>query len=81
MVSCVGKIFERVILASLEKEVKAKNLIPRYQLGFRRKHSSLDAVAHLRDRAVGAVNFGLKLAVAFLDIAKAFESVWKDGLV
>lgn len=81
MVSCLGKIFERLILLSLNREVKDLKILPKYQMGFREGHSSLNAVAHLRDRAVMAMNGGYSLAVAFLDISKAFDSVSKEGLI
>lgn len=81
MVSCLGKVMERVLQERLDLEVDTLKIIPPYQTGFRKKHSTLDAAAILRDTAVRAFAEKKKVAVCFLDIRKAFDSVWKDGLV
>lgn len=81
LVSCWGKIYERIILEKLNPEVAKLKIIPDYQTGFRNNHSTLDAAAVLRDTVVNAFRAKKKVAVCLLDISKAFDSVWREGLL
>lgn len=81
LVSCLGKILERIILNKLQEEVEKHNILPKYQTGFRKAHSTMDAAALLRDTIVGAFAIKWKVAACLLDIRKAFDSVWRDGLI
>ena len=51
------------------------------QSAFRPGRDAQEQVALLTQRAVQAMNGGLVTAVAALDVAKAFDSVWHAGLV
>lgn len=62
-------------------EITSKNLLPDYQTGFRAHHSCVDAAAVLRDQIVHARSRKEHTAVCLLDISKAFDSVWIDGLI
>ena len=57
------------------------NALAHVQFGFRRGHST----AHHLQRVVNIVNNantrGMSTAMALLDIEKAFDNVWHDGLV
>jgi hypothetical protein len=79
LLSSVGKVIERLIHSRLASSTK--NSIPDEQFGFRPKHSTQDqllrvtefaSVSHERNHVTGAV---------FLDVAKAFDTVWHAGLV
>ena len=76
----MGKILESVILRDLTKWATEKNLIPRHQFGFRRGHSTVDALRILRDDAADAMNRKLNTAACLIDFEKAFDSVWMKGL-
>src|SRR6185437_7846086 len=53
----------------------------RLQFGFRRKHSTVDAMLYLQSRIFKAFKSRKHLTVAFLDIAKAFDTTWHAGLL
>lgn len=78
--SCLGRILERIILSDLKTEMVEKRLLPQYQAGFRAGHSCTDAAACLRDIIIHARSRKEDTVVCLLDISKAFESVWIDGL-
>jgi hypothetical protein len=80
LVNCFGKILERLVLENLQSEMQALNLLPVYQTGFRAKHSCLDAAAVFRDMVIHSRARKEHTAVCLLDIRKAFDSVWVDGL-
>lgn len=81
LVNCMGKILEKVILTKLKEEMTEKNLLPEYQSGFRSKHTCVDAASALRDIIIHSRSRNENVAVCFIDIRKAFDSVWVQGLV
>ncbi|GJQ79388.1 hypothetical protein Trydic_g16247 [Trypoxylus dichotomus] len=71
----MSKIADRIILARLREETDDLDVIPDCQFGFRREHSTTHQVLHFvehRRECTGAV---------FLDVAKAFDKVWHQGLL
>lgn len=81
LTSNMGKIFEQIILDHMTYILDDKKTIPDHQFGFRKGHSTTDALCVLRDRATEAFRDRKTLAACFLDIEKAFDSVWTDGLI
>lgn len=81
MVSNLGKVLERCLLERLVRQTARLKVLPGYQTGFRASHSTLDAAAVLRDMVVRASAWKKVSAVCFLDVKKAFDSVWSGGLV
>ena len=75
-----GKILEQIILNQLKSDLENHDIIPDHQFGFRNGHSTTDALCLLRDKAIGAFKEGKVLTACFLDISKAFDSVWTDAL-
>lgn len=75
----LGKLAERFILNWLELEVNRRSLLPSWQFGFRKSHSAMHQVARVvnytRDKGRWPV------ALVLLDVAKAFDSVWHQGLI
>ena len=70
-----------ILLRQLEKIAKEKGYFSQLQFGFREGVSCLDAsfvisesVSHLTER-------GGKAFACFLDVKKAFDTVWIDGLL
>ena len=79
LTSVVCKLFERLILARLWAKVGKK--IHRLQFGFRSEQSTLDALLRLQRNIFRAFERRQHLSVAFLDISKAFDRTWHDGLL
>ncbi|GBN95719.1 RNA-directed DNA polymerase from mobile element jockey [Araneus ventricosus] len=79
LLSSLSKLAETVILHRLEAETDNK-LIP-FQFGFRKGLSTTEQLIrmteHIRE---GFINRASTAAV-FIDIAKAFDRVWIDGLI
>lgn len=74
-----GKILEDFILDQLKAEMP-DNSIPSTQFGFKKAHSSTDALFVLKEHITNGFNNRKVTACCFLDIRKAFDSVWVDGL-
>jgi hypothetical protein len=74
-------LFEKILLSKILYQVTGCGLLRDEQFGFRPKHSNALQLARPVERV--SRNFdekGLKGAV-FLDVAKAFHTVWVDGLL
>ena len=70
-----GKIFEKVIFSSLYPYIFSK------QSGYRRNDSTVKQLISITHDIHKAFNEGQELRAAFLDISKAFDSVWHEGLI
>jgi hypothetical protein len=78
----VGKLFERIIAARLEAHITER--APGWhdsQFGFRRGHSTVDAVNRVREKTEAMVSRkGVALAVS-LDVTNAFNTIPWDGIM
>jgi hypothetical protein len=81
LLDTIGKIFEKILLARILHEVSERGQLRDEQFGSRPRHSTPLQLARLVERITR--NFGLKrlTGAVFLDVAKAFDTVWIDGLV
>jgi hypothetical protein len=81
LLDTIGKLFEKILLARILYEVNVRGLMRNEQFGFRPKQSTSLQLALFVERI--ARNFGEKrlTGAGFLDMAKAFDTVWIDGLL
>jgi len=77
----IGKLFEKILLVRILRVVNERGLLRDEQFGFGSKHSTSLQLARLVERITR--NFGEKrlTGAVFLDVAKAFYTVWIDGLL
>ena len=78
LLSIVGKVYARVLLARLQK--LAERVYPESQCGFRAGRSTVDMVFSLRQLQEKCREQNLPLYIAFIDLTKAFDLVSRDGL-
>lgn len=81
LLSSFSKLFERIILTRLLKQVEEMNLLPAEQFGFRQNHSTNLQTLRLVETIHKGFEFKDITAIAYLDVAKAFDKVWHDGLI
>ena len=77
-----GKVFEKIIFNSLLVHLNNNNLLNSNQSGFRPGDSfehQLISITHDTYKAFDA-NPSLEMRGVFLDLSKAFDKVWHDGL-
>lgn len=79
LLSVLGKLFEQIIKSLLQKEIGHK--IPNYQFGFKEKNSTIHPVTILTSNVQANKLIGNHNAALFLDISKAFDSIWHKGLL
>ena len=78
-----GKLFEKIIFTSLYSYLNNNSLITQNQSGFRRGYSTTNQLLFLVNEIHEAFENPKSLEVrdVFLDISKAFDKVWHQGLL
>lgn len=81
LLNTMGKILEKIIYKRLVSIVEEKNLLPNYQFGFRRGHSTIHQAARIKQHIQENKRQNKSTGMILLDIEKAFDSIWHDGLI
>ena len=81
LLSCVSKVFERIIHDSLITFLDTHNIITPHQFGFRKSSSTTDQLLDVYDRLLKNLDNRLTTKILFLDMSKAFDKVWHRGLL
>ena len=78
-----GKIFEKIIFKNLYSYLNANNLLTKNQADFRPGDSTTNQLLYLVYEIHQALENprSLEVRAVFLDICKAFDKVWHDGLI
>ena len=80
LISSIMKLFERVIEQRLRSHLEHIGFINKHQSGFRRAKSTGDHLFRLSQSIMESFNRGEHVVAAFLDVEKAFDNVWHNGL-
>ena len=75
ILSCLSKVFERIIYHQLSKYLKSKNLIYDLQSGFRPSFSTDTTLTYLIDYTRKQMDRGSLTGMVMLDLQKAFDTV------
>ena len=80
LISSIMKLFKRVIEQRLRSHLEDIGFINKHQSGFRRAKSTDDHLFRLSQSIMESFNRGEHVVAAFLDVEKAFDNVWHNGL-
>ena len=80
LISSIRKPFERVIEQRLRSHLEKIGFSNKHQSGFRRAKSTDDHLFRLTQSIMESFNRGEHVVAAFLDVEKAFDNVWHNGL-
>ena len=61
--------------------MKANNLLTWQNYGFKKLDSAINQLLYLADKIRKALEAGKEICLVFLDVSKAFDSVWDSGLL
>ena len=81
LVSCVGKLMERMVNNRLVYHLEHTGLLTPCQTGYRKFRSTEDQLSYLAQNIENAFQEKKKLLAVFFDLSKAFDRVWKEGLL
>ena len=76
-----GKIFERLIYNEMFGFFVDKGLISPNQSGFKPGDSCINQLLSITHNIYKSFDDGYEVRGVFLDISKAFDKVWHDGLI
>ena len=80
LLSAILKLYERVIEKRLRKHLENKGFFSKYQSGFRNSKSTDDQLFRLSQKIMESLNRGKHVLADFLDVEKAFDNIWHNGL-
>ena len=80
LMSSIMKLFKRVIEQRLPSYLEDIGFINKYQSGFKQGKSTDDHLFRLSQSVLESFNRGQHSVAAFLDVEKAFDNVWHNGL-
>jgi hypothetical protein len=81
LLDTIGKLFEKILLSRILSEVSGRGLLRDEQFGFRPRHSTALQLTRLVERVSRNFDERRLTGAVFLDVAKAFDTVWVDGLL
>jgi Reverse transcriptase (RNA-dependent DNA polymerase) len=81
LLSCLGKIFERVISNRIVHFISIHNILPDEQFGFRSGHSTIHQVCRIKNLICTNKSQRRSTGMVLLDVEKAFDSIWHNGLL
>jgi hypothetical protein len=81
LLDTIGKVFEKILLTRILCVVGERGLLRDEQFGFRPRHSTSLQLARLVARVTRNLGEKRLTGAVFLDVAKAFDTVWIDGLL
>ncbi|GFT24805.1 probable RNA-directed DNA polymerase from transposon X-element [Trichonephila clavipes] len=81
LLSCLSKVYEFVLLQRLNQHCAAFNFIIPEQCGFRPKCSTVHQLLRVTELIHSGFTKHEATGILFLDIAKAFDKIWHDGLL
>jgi hypothetical protein len=75
------KIFEKVIYKSLYEFCVLHNVLISENSGFKKNYSTVNQLIAFTHKIYKAIDFGHDVCAIFLDVSKAFDKVWHEGLI
>jgi hypothetical protein len=81
LLDTAGKLFEKILLSRVLRKVNDSRLLHGERLGFRPRRSTTLQLARLAERVNRNFDEKRLTAAVFLDVAKAFDTVWVKGLL
>ena len=80
LLSCMGKVYEKVIGAQLQRQVSHYPLCV-HQAGFQPQRNCEEQILRLTEDILTSFESRSATDAVFLDISKAYDSVWHKGLL
>ena len=80
LISCLAKLFTSILNKRLSLWCESNNVISDAQFGFKKGHSTIDAIFVLQSIIREYLHKGKKLYCTFVDMRKAFDSIYRNGL-
>lgn len=80
LLSNLGKLFEKVIRIMMDRNLEP-SYIPNHQFGFKKYHSTSHALLKFQNDVISNLRIGKCTIAVSLDIEKAFDHAYHDGII
>ena len=80
LLSCLGKIYERYVSENLLEKLEGKDYFAKVQAGYQKGKSSQEHLFRLTQDVYNGFKQRKATIGVFLDVQKAFDAVWTNGL-
>jgi hypothetical protein len=77
----LGKILEKIILNKIRTFEEENNILHSQQFGFRQKHSTTHQILRIMESISLGFHQNCATGMVLLDIQKAFDSFWHNGIL
>ena len=81
LLSCVSKLLERIVSDPLTDFLTENKIIGPQQFGFTKGTSAIDQLLEVYFNIVSTLDKQMIAKFIFLDVSKAFDKVWRKGLI
>ena len=81
ILSIISKVFERVVYDQIESYLNEKEILYKFQSGFRKRFSTDTCLIHLSDYIKFEMDKGHFIGMVLLDLQKAFDTVDHSTLI
>ena len=81
LTSCICKLLEKMVNARLQYALETMEAICSHQFGFRRMRGTEDSLAYVESMILGAFQRKKHMVGIFFDIAKAYDTTWRFGIL
>jgi len=81
LLSCMGKVFERLVYNVMYEYFIRHSLLTEKNSGFKKADGTTNQLVHMMDYIYQEIDKRRDVAIIFLDITKAFDKAYHDGLI
>lgn len=81
LLSCLSKLFERVILNQLNDYMDTSEIVPKQQYGFTKGKSCVHQLYRIKKKIKASLSNRKSIGMLSLDLKAAFDSVWHEALI
>ncbi|GFU54914.1 RNA-directed DNA polymerase from mobile element jockey [Trichonephila clavipes] len=81
LISSIAKIYEKILLSRIEQHTTDNSIILDFQHGFRKETSTCHQLLRVANNVIHGFNHSKTTEGLFLDVEKAFDRLWHNGLI
>ncbi|GFV63990.1 RNA-directed DNA polymerase from mobile element jockey [Trichonephila clavipes] len=81
LLSCLGKTFEKILLTRIMDHCDRNHIIPEFLHDYRKVFSTQHQLLTVTNNIIHGFNTKTYTVGIFLDVKKAFDRMWRDGLI
>ncbi len=81
LLCCISKVFEKILFNHIYSFLKRNKLLNRNQSGFTPGDGTINQLINICNKIHCQLDNGDEVLAVFLDLSKAFDKVWHQGLI